>query len=87
MFKIAIDPIFPEPVGFSPRKLQNHEIMAETLAENRFELIFHEETDGPRLVRELGGRNDVLLEEDPCLVELSDEEADEEQESDEDEPE
>ena len=88
MFRIAIDPIFPEPEGFQRKKPLNvHQIMEQCLPENTFELIFHELVDGPKLYNRLAGDMSPLTEEDPCLIELSDEEADEEQTSDEEEPE
>ena len=59
---IAIDPFFPEP--------PSRKSSSEVLSENRFELIFHECTDGPILEKALGARFDDLAFDDPALKDL-----------------
>lgn len=64
--RLAVDPIFPPPVGFSQRKNIVHELCPE----NRFELIFDEKRDGPELVEIFREKNNVIIEIDE--EELSD---------------
>lgn len=42
--RIALDPIFPPPNFYHPKK-----IICDNYLENKFELIFDEITDGPLL--------------------------------------
>lgn len=51
-FKIAIDPLFPEP-HHATKKMQNASLQ-EYLPKNKFELIFHEKYDGPKLRERMG---------------------------------
>ena len=53
-FKIAIDPVYPEPIH-SPKRSQAS-LFQDPLPENRFELIFHESVDGKRFLEELRAR-------------------------------
>jgi hypothetical protein len=85
VFRLAIDPLFPIPESAKRRELSDWEIMAESMPENKAELIFHEAIDGRELLNQVSGDISCLLEEDPSLLEISDEEVDEEQESDEEE--
>ena len=75
LFRLTVDVLFPEPTNIRKRP------SVDFGNENKFELIFHELVDGAQLLEELGDQGDVLLEDDPCLVEISDDE-DEDQESD-----
>ena len=75
LFRLTVDVLFPEPTNIRKRT------SVDAGNENKFELIFHELVDGAQLLEELGDQGDVLLEDDPCLVEISDDE-DEDQESD-----
>jgi len=75
LFRLTVDVLFPEPTNIRKRT------SVDFGNENKFELIFHELVDGAQLLEELGDQGDVLLEDDPCLVEISDDE-DEDQESD-----
>ena len=58
--RIAVDPLFPLPAKIS----------AEQVLENKFELIFHQETDGKVLEAELGEKIEALKE----FEEISDDE-------------
>ncbi|OMJ67979.1 hypothetical protein SteCoe_34699 [Stentor coeruleus] len=77
-FRIAIDPLFPEPVN--PKRLST-----EVLSENKYELIFHSLIDGVNLVNLIKSRD--KLEEftavDEDLLEMVDEESEEHPDSDE----
>lgn len=64
--RIAVDPFFPEP---SSRRAQSQEV----LSENKFELIFHEEVDGRRLIERLGERAAALQTDDPALRDVDEE--------------
>ena len=68
-FKIVLDSWFPETGGGQKKK-------AETLYENRWELLFSETVDGRVLLEELGRRGtvDLVGREDPALADMSDEE-------------
>lgn len=57
-FKIAIDPVFPEPLN-SPKKSQAS-LFQDLIPENKFELVFHEAVDGKNLLESL--RNIGTLE-------------------------
>ena len=56
--KIAVDPIFPEPLNI-PKRIQNS-FSQDFIAENKFELIFHEYSDGKEFIDLLKRQN--LLE-------------------------
>ena len=60
-FRVALDPMFPPPAG-------KHAF--ESFSENKFELIFHQETDGAELLRLLGENKDLIMDRE----ELSDKE-------------
>ena len=47
-FKIALDPIFPEP-PHSPKRSQAS-LFQDLMPENKFELIFHEAVEGKQLL-------------------------------------
>lgn len=49
--KIALDPVFPEPLHI-PKRVQGG-FVQESIQENKFELIFHEHTDGKTFLKEL----------------------------------
>jgi tubulin polyglutamylase TTLL1/tubulin monoglycylase TTLL3/8 len=68
-FKIVLDSWFPE-AAISPKK------KAESLYENRWELIFSETVDGRGLLEELESRGtgEMIAREDPALADMSDEE-------------
>lgn len=54
-FKIAIDPLFPEPIH-SPKRTQAS-LFQDLVPENKFELVFHEALDGKRFldhIKDLG---------------------------------
>ena len=51
-FRISLDSLFPAPVGKGQ----------DSLAENKFELIFHQETDGAALLNKIQN-NSVMLED------------------------
>jgi hypothetical protein len=53
-FRIALDPLFPQPIG-GRRNASGHYVNENAL-ENRFELIFHELYDGPVLMETLENR-------------------------------
>lgn len=55
---MAVDPFFPEPPS---RRC----VSMETMAENRFEMVFHEVVDGGKLRERLGSRLELLAVEDP----------------------
>ena len=57
--RIAVDPLFPPPVG-------KHTF--ESFIENKFELIFHQEIDGKKIIEEIGENKLLLLDDE----ELSD---------------
>lgn len=59
--RIALDPMFPPP---------NNKSALENFTENRFELIFHQETDGQVLLERLGDKRGLVSESQ----ELSDKE-------------
>lgn len=61
VIKIAIDPIFPAPEWSYSRKGQ-----IPDFSENKFELVFHEVTDGDQLKHILKQANlqDIIREED-----------------------
>jgi hypothetical protein len=67
-FKIAIDPIFPEPIH-SPKRAQAA-LFQDPLPENRFELIFHEFVEGKRFLDQLrsAGTLDSFLAECEKMV-------------------
>jgi len=44
-FKIVLDPIYPPPNFYNPKKL-----ICENYTENKFELVFDENVDGQTLV-------------------------------------
>jgi len=56
--RLAVDPIFPPPVGFSQRKNVVHELCPE----NKFELIFDERIDGPELTEIFRTKDNVIIE-------------------------
>ena len=60
-FRIAVDPLFPPPVG-------KHSF--EAFFENKFELIFHQEINGKKLIEDVGEKKDMLIDNE----ELSDDE-------------
>jgi hypothetical protein len=43
-YRIALDPVFPPPNFYNPKK-----IICDNYTENKFELVFDEVTDGPQL--------------------------------------
>jgi tubulin polyglutamylase TTLL1/tubulin monoglycylase TTLL3/8 len=51
--RIAIDPMFPPPCN---------KTSFESFSENRFELIFHQETDGLEFLERIGDRKSVIME-------------------------
>ncbi|OMJ66932.1 hypothetical protein SteCoe_36053 [Stentor coeruleus] len=57
-FRIALDPMFPPPAGKFP---------TSTFFENKFELVFHQETDGKELLDRLGV--DFLIRDEQILSE------------------
>ena len=59
--RVALDPMFPPPAN---------KTAFESFSENRFELIFHQETDGADMLAKVGERKDLMAE----LQELSDKE-------------
>lgn len=61
VLKIAIDPVFPEPLN-APKKISGS-LPYDILNENKFELIFHEEHDGKRVMDYLNNQNklDIFL--------------------------
>ena len=59
--RIALDPMFPPP---------NNKASFENFTENRFELIFHQETDGEALLDRLGDKRNLISD----TQELSDKE-------------
>ena len=61
--RLAVDPIFPPPSGFSQRK----NIVSELCPENKFELIFDERIDGPELT-------EIFREKDNVIIEIDEEE-------------
>ncbi|OMJ68400.1 hypothetical protein SteCoe_34156 [Stentor coeruleus] len=63
-FKIAVDPIFPEPLH-SPKKAQAS-LFQDLVPENRFELIFHEAIDGKALLEDLKSRGTLENFVRPC---------------------
>jgi tubulin---tyrosine ligase len=44
-FRLVLDPIYPSPEGFNPRKTQ------QAPQEIKFTLVFDEEIDGPQLLK------------------------------------
>lgn len=60
-FRIALDPMFPPP---------NNKAAFENFTENRFELIFHQETDGQALLDRIGDKKNLIADSQ----ELSDKE-------------
>lgn len=56
--RLAVDPIFPPPVGFSQRKNVVHELCPE----NKFELIFDERIDGQELTEIFRTKDNVIIE-------------------------
>ena len=71
-FRIAIDPIFPEP-GNSKK------VNTEVLSENKYELIFNSVTDGKNLLDQLNsiGTLEQYVEVDGSLLEMVNEESEE----------
>ena len=59
--RIALDPMFPPPAN---------KTAFESFSENRFELIFHQETDGAAMLEKIGERKNLMDE----TQELSDKE-------------
>lgn len=59
--RIAVDPLFPPPLG-------KHNF--ESFIENKFELIFHQEVDGRKLLEDIGEQKALLLDDE----EISDKE-------------
>ncbi|OMJ86589.1 hypothetical protein SteCoe_11875 [Stentor coeruleus] len=57
-FRITLDPMFPPPTGKFP---------PSTFFENKFELVFHQETDGKDLLDRFGG--DLLARDEQILSE------------------
>jgi Tubulin-tyrosine ligase family len=53
--RIAVDPMFPPPSG-------KHNF--DSFFENKFELVFHQETDGRALLEKLGDNKNLLQEEE-----------------------
>lgn len=43
-FKIVLDPVYPPPNFYNPKK-----IICDNYLDNKFELVFDESTDGPSL--------------------------------------
>lgn len=77
-FKIAIDPIFPEPAN-------SKKVSTEVLSENKYELIFNSIIDGKDLLEqlELIGTLQQYLEVDGSLLEMVNEESEEHPEDEE----
>ena len=69
--RLAVDPIFPPPENFSQRKT----VVNELCPENKFELIFDEQLDGPELAELFREKDNVIIEIDE--EELSDADIDE----------
>jgi tubulin polyglutamylase TTLL1 len=53
-FKIAVDPIFPEPLH-SPKRFQGS-LLQDLIPENKFELVFHEAVDGKEFLSFLSSK-------------------------------
>jgi hypothetical protein len=77
-FKIAIDPLFPEPQHVK-------RVSTEVLAENKYELIFHSSVDGKGVEEQLRGLEKFkeFCEVDESLLEMVNEESEEHPDSDE----
>lgn len=77
-FRIALDPLFPEPAN--PKKLST-----EVLSENKYELIFHSLIDGVNLINLLKNRDKLeeFIAVDEDLLEMVDEESEEHPDSEE----
>jgi hypothetical protein len=67
-FRIAIDPLFPPNEGFSMKKGATG---IEVCPENRFDLIFDENVDGPELMKKINNIGDKEMEEVEGINELS----------------
>jgi hypothetical protein len=70
-FRIAVDPLFTPPDNFSQKK----SVVNDICPDNKFELIFDENTDGPQLKEIMKEKNDIIIEIDED--ELSDVEEEE----------
>ena len=55
-FKIVMDPIFPPPVFYNPKKL-----LLDRLDNNKFELIFDEEEEGHILLQQREQQKEDLI--------------------------
>lgn len=77
-FRIAIDPIFPEPVN-------SKKVNTEVLSENKYELIFNSVTDGKNLLEQLNliGTLQQYVQVDGSLLEMVNEESEEHPEDEE----
>jgi len=60
VFRIAADPIFPPPEGWSLKKQVVHEICPE----NKFSLIFDEKQHGPVLEKLFTTKDNIIVEID-----------------------
>ena len=76
--RLALDPLFPEPQN-------NKRLCTEGLPENKYELIFHSNTDGNEIMRTLEGMKKLkeFNEIDCDLLEMVNEESEEHPESEE----
>jgi hypothetical protein len=62
-FRICVDPLYPPPDGFSQRK----QVVQELTPECKFQLVFEEHIDGPKL-------NSLFTNKDNIIVELDEDE-------------
>jgi hypothetical protein len=72
-FRIAIDPLFMPTKGFTAKK---GSVGADACPENKFELIFDEIVDGPKLMR-IYEQAGMIAHEDENAFQISDEEEEE----------
>ena len=57
-FRIAVDPLFPPPEGYSQKK----QVVQELCPECKFWLVFDEKVDGPGLEAAFKKQGDVIVE-------------------------
>jgi hypothetical protein len=65
--KLAVDPLFPPPEGYSSKKA----FLGDPCPENKFSLIFDDKVDGPVIESLLSARDNVISKYDPIYSNLS----------------
>ena len=70
--KLTVDVLFPEPV--LNKKRPQSQVQPDNCFENRFELIFNEIVDGPKIEEYLGVNAEILNLEHSDILDSSDEE-------------